>query len=74
MVYRGQVIEKRISDGSKSERDAVVLATGQEEFVLRRRAGNPFRDEELLGLVGATVEVEGLLHGYTLLIDSYRRV
>jgi hypothetical protein len=39
--------------------------------VLRRQGGNPFHDSELEKLVGKTIEVEGKVTGYTVLISDW---
>jgi hypothetical protein len=70
MQYVGRVIQKRIGTGSKSERLAVLLSTPEGEFVLRREGGNAFQDPVLEGYVGKTVQCEGTLHGYTLIVSS----
>jgi hypothetical protein len=70
MKVRGKVVRKPIAQGSKSEREAVVLVTSEgAEYVLRRLGGNPFRDPELDALVGKAIEVEGNLHGYTFIFE-----
>ena len=43
----GKVVRRRVSAGSKSEREAIVLETREGDYVLRRKGGNPFRDESL---------------------------
>jgi hypothetical protein len=60
--------------GSKSERAAVMLKTPQQDYVLRREGGNPFRDPELDDLVGHTIEGEGIVHDYVLIMSKWRIV
>ena len=71
MKLRGQVFRRLASKGSKSEREVVIVKSGDAEYILRRRGSNPFADIELNSLVGKQVEFEGMLHGCTFLIDSY---
>lgn len=71
MQFTGHVIKKPFATGSKSARDAVLLATDQGEYVLRRQGGNPFHDESLEQLVGKQIVAEGVLTGYTLLLTSW---
>jgi hypothetical protein len=70
--FVGKVIKKPFAVGSKSEREAVQLDTGQGSFVLRRVGGNPLSDPELDKLVGKTIRCEGELQGYTLTIVDWR--
>ena len=74
MTWRGVVAHEARAPGSKSERVAVVLVTEERHYVLRRRGGHAFEDPELDALVGKRIELEGELHGYTLLMDSWREV
>lgn len=71
MEFVGQVRRRRVSAGSKSERAAVTLVTDSGEYVLRRHAGNPFRDPVLEGLVGKTIRGEGRLTGTTLVLTGW---
>jgi hypothetical protein len=62
MIVRGRVVRKRLSTGSKSEHDALVLVTLEgQEYKLRRQEGNPFRDPELDVLEGKRIECEGIV-------------
>ena len=70
MIFRGKVVRDTFATGSKSEHEAVMLLSGPDRFVLRRRGGNPFADESLSDLVGKEIECEGILHGYTIIFDS----
>ena len=47
MEYSGRVTRKPVAGGSKSARQAVVLATDAGDYILRRLGGNPFQDPEL---------------------------
>ena len=57
MQHTGQVIRKPFAAGSKSERPAVMLQTGDGEYVLRIQGGNPFHDPRLEELVGKQIVV-----------------
>jgi hypothetical protein len=71
MQLKGSVIKKLTAAGSKSEHEAVVLITDEGEYVLRRKGGNPFFDEELENLVGKRILCEGNLAGYTFLMTDW---
>jgi hypothetical protein len=61
VTFRGRVVRKRVSAGSKHEHDALVLITADgAEYRLRREGGNPFRDPELDYLEGKNIECEGV--------------
>jgi hypothetical protein len=72
MKYVGTVEHRLVARGSKSERRAVILVSGENTHVLRRRQGNTFKDPVLDALVGKTVEVEGDVHDETLHADSWK--
>jgi len=60
VTFRGRVVRKRVSAGSKHEHDALVLITADgSEYRLRREGGNPFRDPEFDYLEGREIECEG---------------
>jgi hypothetical protein len=69
--FDGTVVRKPFAQGSKSERDAVVLATSQGDFLLRREGGNPFVDPVLEGLVGKAVRFDGVVVGSTLVVSDW---
>jgi hypothetical protein len=71
MQLNGLVTKKLFAAGSKSEREAIILMTDEGEYVLRRKGGNPFFDEELENLVGKHIRCEGALTGYTLLMTKW---
>jgi hypothetical protein len=71
MRMTGRVVKKPFATGSKSEREAILLVTAEGEYVLRRQGGNPFYDKKLENLVGKTIEVDGKITGYTLLISNW---
>jgi len=76
-------VEKRVyAKGSKSEREAVYLRfdgthpeiQGEGRF-LRRREGNPFRDEELDRLVGKRIRTEGIpIEGQIFLMERWNEL
>lgn len=49
-----------------------MLMTDQGEYALRRRDGNPFRDEVLDQLVGQSIPCRGVLHGSTFIMDHWK--
>jgi hypothetical protein len=71
---QGTVSVERVALGSKSERDAVVLDTGIERFVLRRKGGNPFRDPALEQLVGKKLRALGDVHGSDFIMSEWQEV
>lgn len=74
MRFRGRVVRQRVARGSKSERTAVVLRTARRDYVLRRVGGHALRDPQLDALVGHTVEGEGLVRDYVLILSTWRIV
>ena len=72
VTREGTVARRVVAAGSKSEREAVVLDTGDATLVLRRQGANPFEtDPELDGLVGRRIRAEGSEHGQTLLVHRW---
>ena len=72
MSFLGQVVRKRVSVGSKSEHEALVLITASgDEYKLRRQGGNPFRDPELDGLEGKRIECEGIVRDGQLIMSRW---
>ena len=72
MIYQGRVVRKRLSIGSKSEHEALVLVTPDgQEYKLRRQEGNPFRDPELDVLEGKSIECEGILRNDQLIMTRW---
>jgi hypothetical protein len=59
----GTVTKALVSPGSKSERQAVVLDTDGQRFILRRPGGNPFQDSVLDSLVGKRLRAVGDVYG-----------
>lgn len=72
MEYRGKVQRRRLSPGSKSEHEGLVLVTEEGEYTLRRQGGNPFWDETLAPLEGKRIECDGLLRGSQLIMTGWR--
>jgi hypothetical protein len=66
----GQVVAGPLGSGSKSQREAVWIETGQGRFVLRRKDGPSFGDSTLKKYVGKTVECSGFIVDYTFLADK----
>ncbi|HVY06990.1 MAG TPA: hypothetical protein VHB46_13530 [Burkholderiales bacterium] len=71
MKLRGVVRLKTVRRGTKSEHDAFMLVTPSAEYKLRRRGGNPFRDEGLAGLENRNVRVEGEVDGAEFFLDKW---
>jgi hypothetical protein len=71
---RGKVVQGDYGKGSKSEHQAVFLEAGQERYLLRRKTGPAFGDEELKQFIGHQVECDGFLVGTTLLVESIKIV
>ncbi|HTS51907.1 MAG TPA: hypothetical protein VMH26_01425 [Burkholderiales bacterium] len=72
MILQGRVVRKRVSTGSKSEHDALVLVTPEgQEYKLRRQEGNPFRDPELDALEGKRVECEGIVRDGQIIMTRW---
>ncbi|MBE0625489.1 MAG: hypothetical protein IH606_11810 [Burkholderiales bacterium] len=72
MILQGRVVRKRVSLGSKSEHEALVLVTADgEEYRLRRQEGNPFRDPELDVLEGKRIECEGIVRDGLVIMTQW---
>jgi len=71
MKLRGVVRRKTGRRGTKSEHEALVLVTANKEYKLRRRGGNPFRDDTLDELENREVRVEGEPDGTEFFLDSW---
>jgi hypothetical protein len=67
----GAVVRQSYAPGSKSERDAVMLVTDGEQYLLRREGGNPFHDPELDALVGKRLRCRGTIHGSTFILAGW---
>jgi hypothetical protein len=66
---RGKVSRGVYAKGSKSEREALFVDTGEGRFVLRRKGGPAFADPTLERYYGHEVECDGFLVGRTLLAE-----
>ena len=71
MKIRGRVTKKKLYAGTKSEHEGIVLVTPDGEFKLRRRGGNPFRDEAIEKLEGKEIEGEGILRDNNFIMDHW---
>src|SRR5258705_4471775 len=67
----GMVVTRQVGGVSKSAHPAVMLASDEGEFVLRRAGGNPFFDPELERLVGRTIRGRGIVNGYVFTIADW---
>ena len=65
----GTVVRAPFGAGSKSEREAIWLDTGDERLVLRRKTGPVFGDRALDKYVGKRVTCDGFIVGYSLLAE-----
>lgn len=74
MDLTGHVVKKLFGTGSKSERQAVVLRTGDGEYVLRRQGGLAYDDPDLEKLVGKRLRCRGTLSGYTFLMTDCTQI
>lgn len=70
-TYTGQVVLEPVSPGSKSERVAAQLDTGEERLLLRRPGTGGYRDAELEGLVGKRIRCLGLKRGARLYVREW---
>lgn len=71
---RGRVSRRRVGKGSKSERVALCIDTGQGRFVLRRKGGPAFGDSSLERYRGKLVACSELIVSTTLIADQIRVV
>lgn len=70
----GHVVSKRIGVGSKSEHEAVVLVTPDQEYKLRRQGGNPFVDPEISKLVGKRIRANGVVDSGQLIMSNWKEL
>jgi hypothetical protein len=73
-TFSGKVISRRVSRSSKSERVAILLETDEGDFILRRKGGNPFRDDVVETLLGRHIEAKGQVAGTTLIMDTWEEI
>lgn len=68
----GVVRRRTVDHGSKSESEAVVLDTEDgESYVLRRKGGSAFGDDQIDKLVGQSIAAEGVGIGQTLIMNDW---
>ena len=70
-TYEGRVSRQRVAPGSKSDREAVILESGEERLILRRQGGNAFTDRVLDDLVGRRIRGTGRRTGNTLILSRW---
>ncbi|HEX5024197.1 MAG TPA: hypothetical protein VFV68_02950 [Agriterribacter sp.] len=70
----GKVVIKKTSEGSKSERNAVILQTESKEYFLRKLGGNPFHDASLEELAGKSITATGMLDRNLLLATDIKEL
>jgi hypothetical protein len=70
----GTVVRAPFGTGSKSEREAIWLDTGEQRLVLRRKDGPTFDDPALDKYVGKRVTCDGFIVGYSLLAERIKPV
>ena len=66
---RGLVTRRVFAKGTKSEHLAVWIDTDRGSFLLRRKGGPAFADQELDRYVGKSVVCDGFLLDHTLLAE-----
>jgi hypothetical protein len=71
LEFRGMEIKRPYGQGLKSAYEAVMLATPDGTYRLRRAGGHPFTDPELNGLVGQEIVLKGVLHQRTVIMQSW---
>jgi hypothetical protein len=69
--FTGRVVQGPFARGSKSERQAVFIETGDGRYVLRRQGGNPLADPALDALVGKTIRCTAWLTEHTLIMSAW---
>ncbi len=71
--FSGKVILERAYPGSKSDRMAVKLDTGEEKFLLRRPGIKSYKDKTLEDLVGKTIKCHGVKRGSRLYLQDVEK-
>jgi hypothetical protein len=69
--FSGSVVLEPIFRGSKSERMAVKLDTGDRKLLLRRLGIGRYRDEGLEDLVGQDITCQGLERGGRIYLKDF---
>lgn len=69
----GEVRKERWAPGSKSDREAYVLAIrGRKKYLLRSRGHSGFgADEKLDGLVGRRIRGRGVVSGVNMVLHEF---
>ena len=73
-AFNGIVKKERVAVGSKSERDAIVLDTGNKKLVMRLGNMNPFMPSQLEKYIGQTVSASGIAFNNTLFIGAEKDI
>ena len=72
ITIQGKVSVKLVAQGSKSERKTHIIELDNGGFyLLRLKGGNAMYDSRLDALTDHTVEVTGIDHKPTFIIESY---
>ena len=71
MELRGLVARKPVAQGSKSEREAIVIETSGRDYVLRIQGAPAFSDTRLAALVGKRIRAQGDASGDTFLVRTW---
>lgn len=75
MELCGRVVKRLVAAGSKSERHAVCLEAGDTSYILRRKHGHPFADDQLEKLVGKQICADGsVIGGGTFLMSVWSEI
>ena len=74
MKYTGRVTKELFGVGSKSEHEAVMIETAEGKFKLAYEGCNAFNDAKLNKLVGKTIECEGKIFNYSLIMETWEPV
>jgi hypothetical protein len=61
LTLEGNVIELPLSRGSKSERSAIMLDTGEKQYSLRWKNDNPFEQKTATSYLNQRILVKGHL-------------
>lgn len=73
-AMRGKAELGEYAKGSKSARDAMFIVTASGRYILRRKNGPVFGDDELAQYAGHEIECDGFVVGTTLLAEEIRIV
>jgi hypothetical protein len=68
----GRVVKTRVGAGSKSDRQAIILAAEDGDWILRQKGGDSYTGQEALApLVGKRIRVSGSVMDRHLFIERY---